>query len=934
MKKKALKLFGILFSSLAIVISSCGKSGADSSSSRAPSGEDIFDKVDLGEGVDASLSEEEIYYNSNQDYDVGPDYKVKVAIQENTDSLLSNSLKTDLLDNTNTTDLITIKDHHGNSFYPNVKSCRDEQGKEYFEITPTSEEYREGTVITASLHDDRLCFKDKNPEFDDLYFNIPREETNFFNISEKVPFFDINKVVYFPVADDEYKPVDDPNSDEAKEYFDNATFHFGYREQINLNVDEQFGVCIIRGSTKDISNPNTFYGRFVSCIEDNGAYKITFKQADLSKIFVDENTGDLALDMHLEDEAPTLKNIALLANEKNYRKAFTKCPDFMNLCAAIAEVTDNSLTDILSKLSFSFNCSGNGSAVYIQISVGALIPFGKSGNQAVRIELMFQWAISFAGRGDVQLKKILKIPYWISVYGEVSKTTDFTFKFKIGWSRKFNKEEDDKDIQERIANAAQEIKNDPHYFSDRTDDDVAVTSNKISVPLLTLAIPIAGIFSFEVDLTFDFTLDLNVLFEYGYKSHTVEKILSFSTDGGVSNTTNTTQQSATTHSFQLGGTLYVSIGLSLSASFGVVGLRSLFGITLSVSAGIYLQAKAMGGISFGSQQATTFYGTVDLEIGFFANLSARLQFLFIFDFSFTFAMVKVPFLQLNSPVSIMEMFAPNELLLTSYNTDIADTKLLTVKAFNTTNFEVNDITYRTNSTVNTIDGPVTPLTILPWDNRIIIDTNNNTIKVSPDAPAYFETTLTVKMHDSLDNWQSTTKEKEKKVQVTFKSATAKNISFGKDGEFKTLVEKGKQFRLPNPVVDKSLTETTSFSTVGYDGNGGVSFNFNYNDYVYDFLSYSDGKRNYAPGDLFTMPDEDVVLKVNLYKIVYYQVYFRDGRNKLIKQYEVREKTASPEPTEAERAMEGYYFIGWDRAFNYVTEDMDVYGIYVKGGSSL
>ena len=170
MNKKTLKLLGIMFSSLAIVLSSCGNN--DNPSSSEPEGEDIFDPIDLGEGKDISMSEEELYYHSNQDYDVDPSYRVKVAIQEHLkgDALSYNSLRNDLLDNVNNEDLITIKDHHGNSFAPSIKSCTDEEGKEYFEISPTSDTYREGSIITASLHNEQLCFKDKDPEFDDLYF--------------------------------------------------------------------------------------------------------------------------------------------------------------------------------------------------------------------------------------------------------------------------------------------------------------------------------------------------------------------------------------------------------------------------------------------------------------------------------------------------------------------------------------------------------------------------------------------------------------------------------------------------------------------------------------------------------------------------------------------------------------------------------------------
>lgn len=930
-----LKLCGIILSALSIVISSCGGRGSNSSS-REPQGEDIFDDVDLGDGVDASLSEEEIYYNSNQDYDVGADYKVKVAVKENTDALLSNSIKADLLDNTDTTDLITLKDHHGNSYHPSVKSCVDEQGKEYFEITPTSDEYREGTVVTASLHDNRLCFKDKNPEFNDLYFNIPRDETNFFNISDNVPFFDINKVIYFPVADGEYQPIDSQNDPEAREYFDNATFHFGYAEPIDLNINDSFGVSILRGQTRDVSNPNTFYGRFVSCEEENGGYKITFKQADLSKIFVDDKTGDLALDLHLEDEAPELKSLKLLANEKSYLEAFKKCPSFRRFCGAVAEVTDNTWPDIAKRFTIGFNCTAKDGTIYLQASLGAFIPFGKSGHQAIRVEFVFQWTIAFAATGDVKIKTFLGFPYGLSAYAEVTKTTDFTFKFKLGWAREYTQKVENKSIEERISDAYRDLENNPKYFDDRSDDDANVTSNKISQPLASFIYPIGGIFSFEIGLNFDITLDLNVLFEYGYKSHTVEKLLSFSTDDGVKNTTNTTQQTASTHTFQLGGTLYVALGLTLSASFGIVGLRSLFALTFGASAGIYLQAKAMGGLSIRSDNPKKVigFGTVDLEIGFYANLFARLQLLIVIDVSFSFLTVKVPFLRVNSPVTVLEMLAPNELTLTSYETDIDKTKLLNVKAFSTSTFEVTVISYRANSKVSCFDGDITPLTIESSDNRITIDSTNNRIVVSKDAPATFEATLNVKMHASLDSWQSANNQREKTVKVTFTSATAKNLSFGKSGNNTILIEKGKQFRLPSPTVNKTLQENTNFSNVAYDDYGGASFAFNYNDYVYDFLCYSDGKNKYAPGDLFTMPDNDVVLTVELYKIVYYQVYFKDGNGDLIKQYEVREKTASPEPTAQERAMDGYYFVGWDRAFNYIIGDTTIYGIYVKGESSL
>ena len=80
-----------------------------------------------------------------------------------------------------------------------------------------------------------------------------------------------------------------------------------------------------------------------------------------------------------------------------------------------------------------------------------------------------------------------------------------------------------------------------------------------------------------------------------------------------------------------------------------------------------------------------------------------------------------------------------------------------------------------------------------------------------------------------------------------------------------------------------------------------------------------------------MPDHDIHLTVGLYKIVYYYVSFFNGNDELIGKYEVREFNGSAEPTELERAMDGWIFYGWDRDFSYVTCDMEVHGIYVSYG---
>jgi hypothetical protein len=61
----------------------------------------------------------------------------------------------------------------------------------------------------------------------------------------------------------------------------------------------------------------------------------------------------------------------------------------------------------------------------------------------------------------------------------------------------------------------------------------------------------------------------------------------------------------------------------------------------------------------------------------------------------------------------------------------------------------------------------------------------------------------------------------------------------------------------------------------------------------------------------------------------YWVSFFNGANELIKKQYVKEGGKATAPTAEERAMAGYDFLGWDRAFDNVTKDLSIYGIYFK-----
>ena len=104
---------------------------------------------------------------------------------------------------------------------------------------------------------------------------------------------------------------------------------------------------------------------------------------------------------------------------------------------------------------------------------------------------------------------------------------------------------------------------------------------------------------------------------------------------------------------------------------------------------------------------------------------------------------------------------------------------------------------------------------------------------------------------------------------------------------------------------------------------------------YRFLSYIYNGNHYNAGDEITMENSDIYITTEWHKILYYDVYFYDGKNNLIYvDTHVEEFTAAtaPNPEIRDQYMQGYSFVGWDKSFSNVQGDLVVRGIYVKVGN--
>ena len=80
---------------------------------------------------------------------------------------------------------------------------------------------------------------------------------------------------------------------------------------------------------------------------------------------------------------------------------------------------------------------------------------------------------------------------------------------------------------------------------------------------------------------------------------------------------------------------------------------------------------------------------------------------------------------------------------------------------------------------------------------------------------------------------------------------------------------------------------------------------------------------------FSAVTADLAVTAVYSTIAVYQVNFYDGNLKAISTQWIDKGADAVEPTETERAVAGYVFVGWDRSYKAVIKDLEIYGIYYK-----
>ena len=937
---KKFKSISIILSSLLFVIS-CSPKGGVNKPINPPDPEEIddpesiLDEIDLDPDKTLDFSNLSSYY-SDHEPEVETDYAVKLVANPNRSPLDQNHARR-LLRNTNDLeDFLTINDTDGNS----VELKQEEHADNVFWITPKNGVYKEGAVYTVELSNDNYAFKDKDPSITKLYFDTQRDDSFVYHLNDNLKYFDVANVIKF--ADNDTEQISDPSSDEAREYFENHTYEMIYatNDFKKLNAGDNFCICPFKGGKPYVDDKQSFYGKFVSNVKDKDVYKVTYKNVNLLEIFQDKD-GNTTLDVYMnEKEAEEFNDVKVTFDEDIVRERLVADPDLNRFidAARIATHSTSRATnyDILTRGKFSPIFAYHAPKFVFQFRVEIYIPINEECTSVVFADLLYQYTSVVSTKASCEVKEFLGIPYWISVTGEYVQEIDHRVNVKIGLMRNFEKDEQDtSDMKKMIRDAYNKLLDDPAYFMNKMDDDANINANEMIMPIASLNIPFGGFFSFYVDIEFVLRIDFSVVFEYTYINHTVQRVLSFTTDGGVDNTSNSDKITAKCHTIDFLGTLGIEAGLRIKIGLCITGLQKLFGLGVAFEGGFYITLRGMAGVTWGDGFDARFVGGIDLDFGIYGSISAYID-LVVLHPKYEFVKGKKSLFGYSKEYTVLSMQTPENLQINDAITPIESTRLTMAELFISQTFapEIRCLTLNENAELKNGDATlyVHPVTIESDSDNLVVDAENNALVVRDSAPAYFTCKLTVSVHDEL-NYFFSDGSQVYTVNVTYRSKNGHNVSIA-NCDTTVFADKGKTITLPNLQYDATL-DSQYKCKLGYDASNNViaTQDFTYDNDYYDFVCFTDGNRNYNPGDVLYIDDKDIVITAIMNVITYYTATFYNGKGNIISTSRVREFTPAVAPTQEQimQGMDGYVFYGWDRDFSYMTEDINVYGIYYKWG---
>ena len=578
-----------------------------------------------------------------------------------------------------------------------------------------------------------------------------------------------------------------------------------------------------------------------------------------------------------------------------------------------AETTDpQKLRSIMDRLSIDINYSYVDNVLTFTFSI-KVSKFKLSDKYNIYMSLKYEYqkVTTYNLDFDVGIKTKWYIPvgikYKIKCVEDITESHAFYVIFDYDSS---TEEKTDDELKQELNDSINDAKEGEDNFAEELagDEDAQqeTSGNKTTIPLFSLPISLAGPLVFEVaiDFVIDITLQAFFMVKKQWKSNRV--VFNFSNEGGGQSDTHQDVKEASIWDFYFMGKAEVKLSLKLRCSLYFEGTYKY--LHAEVYAEFWIKVGVTGNVMVSFSSGCTedqFVG--NLSVDAYVQMGADIGFdvvIAILDYGESFNLFKTYIFRLCLSNSI-EAYADgvaNAINLYQTQMNIDDCNLLKFRVWDGVHYMMDEKTYSASDEQAIIESWLGDLTVncftfTPADESLLT-IENGVIKVPDGTSASFDTSFTIHLSNAISFVN------DKVISVHFEAPDAHHIYIEDQdmGKFRP----GVTYTLPEPPEKAG----------------------------YRFLNYIYNEQELQPGAQITMGDADIHIGINWHLIKYYNVYFYDGLNNIVKvDVHVEENTAAtpPEPDVRDKHMSGYTFIGWDKDFSHINTHLIVRGIYVKVG---
>ena len=662
-----------------------------------------------------------------------------------------------------------------------------------------------------------------------------------------------------------------------------------------------------------------FYGLFESKEQVGDNWKVYYKEP---------NAADIYEDLRLKGVKPADLSGLQIASTKEYIQEQFRFSDtargLVSFFSKEAETRDpGALKSIMEYLDLGIDFKYYDNTLTFTFTIGAQ-KIKLTDNLYLSILYQYEIVEVYNIDYDVSLKKEWGIPVGVDYKVKCIKDQTESHSLLVSvYYAKDTPEQDEDDVKNSLIDELKNAKNSKDNFFKKIKDSAEACAqtegNKTTIPIFKLPFNIVGnmIFEIRLDLSFDFTIQAMLFIKKQTTSQVV--VFNFASDGGSDTTDTKTITGASNWDIYFMGLVEFRLSLRLSLSWYLAGMYKY--LHVDAFGEIWIKVGVQGSLmaSFATDtDGDVFSGNMSIDFYVMFGVDVGLDFVVAFfhsDMRITLFKAYIFRIYMSNEIEHYADETVTRIDMTNKTKDNIDNyDILCYRIWDGVHMIMDTATYKAKDRQSIIElfGQeilgVQMFTFTPEDPSLLEVSQDGEISIPDGTPAEFTTHFTIHISNALSFVE------DRVIEVYFNAPDAHHVYLNENVDGVETGNKSDEGRY-RPTAEYTLPEPPD--------KGG-----------YRFLSYEYNGVEYAPGDKIEMPAEDLNIKIKWHKIIYYQVYFVDGKGNIIYvNNHVEENTGAvpPDASIRDQYMEGYQFIGWDKDFSNVNSNMVIRGIYVKVG---